>query len=241
MSRAHVALALVAPALALGGCEPTQTRSARLQREGGGLTEHRGLHIASSLAGVRVSGATVLHDANGTAVVVTLENRTARDLAQVPVAFSVRAGRTVLRNDTPGLDPSLVTAPLLPRGRPTVWVDDQLPVTAGAGAVTFRVGRSDAAVPSRLPRIVLTAIRRQHDADGPYVTGVVQNRSGVTQRRLTIFCVARRGGRIVAAGRGIVDRLPPAPTPKPIRFTIYFIGNPTGAKLGFSAPPVSLS
>ena len=61
----------------------------------------------------------------------------------------------------------------------------------------------------------------------------------MAQKRLTIFCVARKGAKVVAAGRGILDVLPPAGA-KPTRFTVFFIGNPKGAKLSFSAPPTVL-
>jgi hypothetical protein len=44
----------------------------------------------------------------------------------------------------------------------------------------------------------------------------------------------------VAAGRAVVDKLPPAPTRKPVRFTVYFIGDPAGAQLSFYVPPVVL-
>jgi len=54
-----------------------------------------------------------------------------------------------------------------------------------------------------------------------------------------ISCVARRGGRVVAAGRAIVDRLGAKGT-KPQLFRIFFIGNPKGAKLTLFAPPTVL-
>ena len=56
---------------------------------------------------------------------------------------------------------------------------------------------------------------------------------------MTIFGVARHGSKIVAAGRGIVDRIPPAGG-KPTPFSVFFIGNPKGAKLSFAAPPTVL-
>ena len=66
-----------------------------------------------------------------------------------------------------------------------------------------------------------------------------------TQARVPFRDILATGGAppagpaVVAAGRGILDALPPAGA-KPTRFTIFFIGNPKGAKLSFSAPPTVL-
>ena len=239
-----LALALLALApLALAACESTQDKSARLKREGHGLlARQKGLTVGASNREVRVVDTAVLHDRYGAAAVVELENTSPRDMADVPLAIDVRGpgGRTVYRNDAPGLERGLVATPLLPHGRRVVWVNNQVTPAAAPRTVAVRVGRARA-VSARPPRIELSRIRRDHDTDGAFVTGVVTNHSRVVQRRLTVFCVARRGGRIVAAGRGVVDKVPPAPTRKPVRFTIYFIGNPAGARLGFYAPPVAFS
>jgi hypothetical protein len=57
-----------------------------------------------------------------------------------------------------------------------------------------------------------------------------------------ISCVARKGDRILAAGRGIVDRLAPAAgAKKPTTFTVFFIGDPKGAAVDCAAPPTVLS
>jgi hypothetical protein len=77
------------------------------------------------------------------------------------------------------------------------------------------------------------------DSGSVIAKGTIANKSTVAQKRVTIFCVARRGASIVAAGRAIVDRIP-AEGGKPTPFTVFFIGNPKGAKLVFSAPPTVL-
>ncbi len=48
--------------------------------------------------------------------------------------------------------------------------------------------------------------------------------------------VARRGGRIVAAGRAIVPLVKPG---KKAKFNLFFIGNPKGARVTLSAPPTT--
>jgi hypothetical protein len=68
-------------------------------------------------------------------------------------------------------------------------------------------------------------------------TGFAANRSKVDQRKLVITAVARRAGRIVAAGRAQIPRLKPG---KRARFQIFFIGDPRGAHLDLEAPPSTL-
>jgi hypothetical protein len=240
----RAALLVALAPLALAACESTQHKSARLAREGKGLlSRQKGLTVGASNRDVRVVDSAVLHDRYGAAAVVELENTSRRDMADVPLAIDVRGagGRTLYRNNAPGLEAGLVATPLLPHGRRVVWVNNQVVAAGAPRSVAVRVGRPRGRAVARPPRIELSRIRRDSDTDGAFVTGVVTNRSKVLQRRLIVFCVARRRGRIVAAGRGVVEKLPPAPTRKPVRFTIYFIGNPAGARLGFYAPPVALS
>jgi hypothetical protein len=63
----------------------------------------------------------------------------------------------------------------------------------------------------------------------------VRNRSAVAQRQVPVYCVARRGGQVVAAGLATVAELPAAPGGPPTPVTIFFIGNPTGATLAAAA------
>ncbi len=67
--------------------------------------------------------------------------------------------------------------------------------------------------------------------------GKVTNRSDVEQRNLTVFAVARKDGRVVAAGRGAVERLKPRAS---ATYQVFFIGNPEGARLTLAAPPTTL-
>jgi len=101
------------------------------------------------------------------------------------------------------------------------------------------VGAAKGKVPAQVPKFAISGVSLGSDSDGLYAKGTIVNRSKIAQRRLTIFCVARKGGKIVAAGRAILDALAPAGA-KPTRFTVFFIGNPKGAKLSFSAPPTVL-
>jgi hypothetical protein len=67
--------------------------------------------------------------------------------------------------------------------------------------------------------------------------GRARLRSGPAQDKLVVYCVARRGGRIVAAGRAVIPRLTGK---KPARFHVFFIGDPKHATLAVSAPPTVL-
>jgi hypothetical protein len=230
--------------LGVSACESTQDRSARLKREGKGvLAKQTGLSIASSNRDVRVLDTAVVHDRFGTAAVVELVNTTPRDMANVPLAITVKGtgGRTLYRNNAPGLDTALVATPLLPHGKRVVWINNQVTAAGSPRGLAVKVGAPKGAAPARVPRIDISGVKQDRDSDGPFVTGVITNRSKVEQRRLTVFAVAKKGGRVVAAGRGVIERLVPAPTKKPVRFTIYFIGDPAGARLSFYAPPVKLS
>jgi hypothetical protein len=225
----------------LAGCQSTQERSAEIGRSAKRLARETGLTITRRNADVRVGQHAVVQDRNGVAAVVELRNGGA-DQADVPVQVTVRdpRGKGIYSNTTPGLDPSLVSVPVLARREKVFWVDNQIVATGRAARLDVKVGAARTPAPSRVPRIEVSGLRLGHDTDGAFVKGVVRNRSSVTQRRLTVYCVAHRGGRVVAAGRATVDRLPPGPARKPTTFTIFFIGDPTGAKLEAAAPATVL-
>jgi hypothetical protein len=238
-----VVVAVVLCSFGVSACESTQDKSARLKREGKGvLARQTGLSIDTTNRAVRVVDTAVVHDEFGTAAVVELMNTTAKDMTNVPLAITVKgpAGRTLYRNNVPGLDPTLVSAPLLPHGRRVVWINNQIAAAGAPRGVAVKVGTPKGSAPGKLPRIAISKVRLDRDTDGSFATGVITNRSKIEQRRLTIYAVARKGGRIVAAGRGVIERLVPAPTKKPVRFNVYFIGNPAGGRLSFYAPPVKL-
>jgi hypothetical protein len=229
---------LLALAPLLSGCESTQAKSARLQREGAQqLVGERGLVVRAENRDVRAVATSVLQDENGAAVVVVLRNRSPRPLGRVPVAIDVSGagGRSVYRNDAPGLDPSLVEATGVPPSGELVWVNDQVTPTGTPKAASARVGAAKGDAPRELPRIELTQPKLIEDrVTGVEAVGRVTNRSGVEQRRLVVACVARRGEKVVAAGRAIVSRLAPG---KSASFHVFFIGDPRGARLTVASPP----
>jgi hypothetical protein len=231
-------LALLALAPLLSGCESTQAKSARLEREGAGqLAGERGLVVRAQNRDVRAVATSVLQDENGTAVVVVLRNSSPRPLGRVPVAIEVSGpgGRSVYRNDAPGLDPSLVEATGVPASGELVWVNDQVTPAGTPKRVEARVGAEQGGDPRELPRIQIAQPRLIEDrVTGVEAVGRVTNRSDVEQRRLVVSCVARRGDKVVAAGRAIVARLAPG---KSASFHVFFIGDPRGARMTVAAPP----
>lgn len=240
--RALSAAALAATALS--ACESTQDKAARVRAEGArALAGRQGLRIGKPNRDVKILGRTILADKNGYAVVVELENRGRRDEAGLPIAIRLddAKGRKVFANDAPGLEPALVSMPLLRRGKPSFWIHNQVLPSGRPRKLDVVVGQARSTdVPAAPPHITLSKVRLDRDSDGYFATGIVHNRSKVLQRRLTIFCVSRKGGKVIAAGRGVIDKLPPGEPRKPIRFSVYFIGNPAGGTLDFEVPPVAL-
>ncbi len=222
----------------LTGCESSQQRNTQLAAAGAhALASQKGLVVREQNADVRAVETAVVHDENGAAVVVTLRNRGAQPVAHAPIAIDVTgaSGKSVYRNDMPGLDPSLVEATSVPARGAAVWVDDQIEPTTAPKRVKARIGASRGTAPRELPHIALTAPVLSKDAvTGVEAVGRVTNGSHVEQKRLVVFCVARKRGNVVAAGRAIVDRLAPG---KHKAFHIFFIGDPRGAQLTATAPP----
>lgn len=233
-------LLLAAAGLAppLSGCESTQAKSARLEKAGAKqLAGERGLVVRKQNADVRAVATSVLSDENGTAVVVVLRNSAAQPVGRVPVAIDVQGagGRSVYRNDLPGLDPSLVEATGVPAKGELEWVDDQITASGTSKRVEATIGAERSSAPRELPKLELTQARLAEDrVTGIEAVGRVTNRSNVEQRRLVVSCVARKGDEIVAAGRAIVNRLAVG---KSATFHIFFIGDPRGSRLTVVAPP----
>ena len=236
------AIALIPVALALIACESTQDRSERLERDGAGaLAQEKGVLVSRQSRDVKVLSTEVVQDDNGTAAVVRIRNTGKSALAQIPVTIDVRgarAGKSLFRNDDPGLEPTLVRVPLLRPGEEFEWVNDQIAAAEKPSAVKAKVGEARS-VRSDIPQVTVTRPRLEQDpVSGMAAVGFAANHSRVEQRKLVIFAVARKGGRVVAAGRAQINRVKPR---KRARYTIFFIGNPRGARISLEAPPTSLN
>ncbi len=236
-----VVVVVVVAALAIAGCESTQDRSARLKAEAVNRPQERSFVVTKVNPQVRVDSGTVLRGAGGAAAVVfELRSRAGSAQGRVPVSFELldAKGRRVYRNDAPGLDASLVEAPLIePRGS-LVWVDDQIQPDGTPRRARARVGLPRSRPGDDPPRMDVSGLHVDQDpVSGAAVRGRVRNRSAVEQKRLVVFVVARRGGRVVGAGRAIVPRLKARAA---ATFTAFLIGDARRSRLSATAPPTTL-
>jgi hypothetical protein len=234
-----LAVAVAALALALSGCETTAEKSAQLRRQAKRVTlDEQGLTITRESAEIKVVSATVLHDSERAAAVVTLHNSSAHAQRAVPIAIAVKdaRGRTLFQNNGAGLERALVSLSAIGPHATVAWVDDQLPVSGAPASVSARVGQAPS-VAGPLPKLSIGATKLSEDpASGLVATGTVSNRSTTEQSGLVLFAVARRSGKIVAAGRAIVPELAPnASAP----FQVSLVGDAHRAQLEFAAPPTS--
>lgn len=231
--------------VAIGGglfaaCQSTQDKSRRLAAQGGSLAAEKGVSVRRSSSNVKLLSTDVIEDPNGTAAVVRMRNVSKRSLWQLPIAIDVRGpgGKSVFRNDQPGVEPTLAHVPLIRPGETFTWIDDQIAPAGKAKRVTARVGNGATISSAKIPRIVLSGVRLEDDpVSGIAAVGFAANRSKIEQRKLVVFAVARRGGRVVAAGRAQIPKVKPG---KRAKFQAFFIGNPRGARLEVSAPPATV-
>jgi hypothetical protein len=233
-----VALALALVALTLTACESNQERSAKLEKA---ADKHKGeaarrralaqqaLTITRTSTKVKVLASAVVSDSEGAAAVVTLRNVSNTTLGDIPIQIDVRdaRGASVYRNNVAGLSATLLSVALVPAHTTLTWIDDQVQASAKPASVSVRVGEGTP-VAGAIPAMSVTGAHlSEAQAEGNLV-----NRSSVEQPELVIDAVARRAGRVVAAGRALLAQAPAdASTP----FQIFFVGNPHGAKLEFSA------
>jgi len=223
----------------LGACQSTKQRSAELEKEGGRkLLSEAGLRIEKESPVVEVISTTVLSDANGSAVVVGLRNDSDENLVDVPILIDVRdaQGKGVYSNDIPGIEPSLAHVPYIPAGGETAWVNDQVLASGKPTSVKVKVGESTDSYRGTLPHIEVSAPRVEGDpVSGLEATGTVVNRTGEEQGRLLLYALARRGDRVVAAGRGAIEHM--KASTKPLHYDIFFIGEPAGGELELTQFP----
>lgn len=235
---APLAVALTGVALIIGGCESTQDKSARIGAELGPVAEEKGLRISERSRDVRVLSTILLSDANGSAVVVELRNDSPRDLAEVPLLIDVldARGKSVYRNDIPGIEPALASVPFVPAGGEVLWVHDQVLATGEPASVKVTVGAGGKELSGEQPEVSVSAPKLEGDPyTGVAAGGEVVNESGEDIERLLLYAVARQENEIVAAGRGAIEPL--KDKPKPVPYNIYFIGDPKGAEVGVTEFP----
>ncbi|HEX3173842.1 MAG TPA: hypothetical protein VHQ43_06465 [Solirubrobacterales bacterium] len=233
------AAGLAALALGLSACQSTQDKSAELEKEGAGtLIAEKGLEIKKRNPDVEVVFKALLGNAEGNAVVVAVHNDSDADLVDVPILIDVRdaKGKTVYSNDIPGIEPALASISFIPANGNAEWVDDQVFTTGKPKSVDVKVGAGGSTFRGEMPAIEVSQPHLEGDpVSGISATGTVVNRTGSDQGRLLLYVVARRGDEVVAAGRGAIEHL--KPETKALKYTVFFIGDPSGAELKLTELP----
>jgi hypothetical protein len=219
-------------AVTFSACETTAEKSAKLERAAHHTRlAEKGLTISRPSREVRVLSATIVHGREGNAAVIILNNTSAHALRAVPIAITVKDahGATLFQNDTAGLEPALTSLGSLPAHSTQTWIDDQILTSGTPASVSAIVGESPS-VNGALPRIEVHGV---HTSEEGGSEGAVHNESGVTQRDLVVYVLARRAGRVVAAGRAV---LPEVGAGASLPFQAFLQGSPAGARLEASAP-----
>jgi hypothetical protein len=223
----------------LGGCESTQSRSAELEKEGeSALVVDAGLKIKKENSDVKVTSSTLLTDSYGSAVVVGLHNSSSKSLVDVPILIDVldAKGRSVYRNDIPGIEPTLAAVPYIPAGGDANWVNDQVQASGKPQSVKVKVGAGGGSYSGPMPEIEVSSPVIEGDpVSGIEATGTVVNRTGKDQERLLLYAIGTRDGKVVAAGRGAIEHL--KGTTKPLHYDIFFIGDPKGTDVEVTQYP----
>lgn len=236
---AVAALAVLAVA-SLAACQSTQDKSAELEANGSTqLLSEKGLTIKRENPDVKVASTTLLTGSEGSAaVVVDLHNDSDRNLTEVPILIDVTnsKGKTYYKNDIPGLEPALASVPYIPAHGDAEWVNDQVLGVGKPKSVKVKVGAGGGTYSGALPEIAVSQPKIEGDpVSGVSATGNVINKTGKDQRRLLLYVVARKGNRVVAAGRAAIEHL--KPELKALKYTVFFVGDPSGADLKLSEFP----
>jgi hypothetical protein len=232
-------LALALGAVSLAGCETTAEKSAKLERAAKRIApaEQQGLSITHVSSVVKVQSATLVRGTEGTAAVLTLHNSSAKAIREVPISIALKNGHgaTVYTNATPGLAKTLTSLALLPADADGIWIDDQIPGTSASSLAT-KVGEGTT-VTGTVPRLAVREAQLAKDPSGAAtVEGTIGNASRTAQSELVVYALARKGGRVVAAGRAVLASLAPGASAP---FQAFFVGSPAGARLQLSAPPTT--
>jgi hypothetical protein len=225
-----VSVALAGIVLVATGCESTQEKSAKIGAELGPVAKEHGLSVKKRSKDVKVVSTTLLTSPEANAVVVSLHNDSGKDLVNVPIAIDVRdaKGRSLYKNDIPGIETALAAVPFVAAGKDVDWVNDQILATGKPASVKVTVGEGGVPYRGEQPKISVSEPKLEGDRySGELAGGNVVNETGEDQDRLLLYAVARKGGKVVAAGRGAIEHI--KAEPKPLPYNIYFVGDPAGA------------
>src|SRR5262249_56349065 len=107
---------------------------------------------------LKVTGTSLLQDQNGDAVVVVVKNESKQTIVNSPILVDLRdaKGKSIYKNNTPGLDPSLNHLSLIQPGQSFTWVNDQIQPNGIPKSANVTTGPPEASPPNSLPELPLT-------------------------------------------------------------------------------------
>jgi len=229
---------VLAAVAVVAGCQSTQDKSAALEAQGAEIAKVEKIKIGAANQAIEVTDQTLLTDQYGSAAVLRVKNSSPENQVAVPVALEVKdsKGKSIYKNNTEGLEKGLITIPLVEGNSETWWVNDQVLVSRKPKSADVTIGKSDVPSPGQIPEIQVSPPTVELDpVSGTNITGEVTNKSGIEQIDLLLYAVATEGGKVVAAGRGLIPKLKTGGKPEPYR--IYFIGDPKNADIEVFALP----
>jgi hypothetical protein len=241
LKRGLVVVACGALTVALAACESTESESAKIEREAVKARESEpgALKLGTANKSVRVSNTTLLSSGGRKAIAVELTSSSSRDQRELPVLVEVTApGGKIAYTNEAGVEPALQHISLLRSHESAWWVDDQVLANQTTRSVRVRVGSGKQPSHKAQPRLSATVAHVGGRAGSSSLSGVLVNHSHVAQKKVPVFVVALRAGKVVAAGRAIVATLaghPGASAP----FQAMLVGSPAGAKIELTAVPTA--
>ena len=236
------AAAFAAGLIVLGasGCETTQQQSAKIARTLGHQSAIAGTtRLGAANRDVRIEQAVLLTAAGQSAVALKLTNTSTRTQTDFPVLIEVldAKGSAVYRNNTSGIEPSIQEFALLAPHATAWWVDNEVLASGGVPkTATGQLGAATAPAPGAVPSITTEAVSASDSFPGPHVSVTVRNRSTIAQRQLPVYAVARRGGRVVGAGRGIIPSLAPGAG---AQVQVPMVGSVSESTISLTVPPTA--
>ncbi len=236
--RRQVALLLVFVAPVLAACETTQEKSARLEAQGTELAKEGKIELSRTNQSIEILDRYVLTDQYGSAVVLKVRNKSGQGQIDVPIQIDVKdaKGKSVYRNDQEGLEDGLINLQIVEPSQTTWWVNDQVLASGKPAKVEAQVGESEVRYPAKVPEIEVSKPTIEVDpTSGVNVSGTAVNKSAIEQVDMLLYAVAVKGGKVVAAGRGLIPKLKTDGKKAP--YNIFFIGDPKGAQIEVFATP----
>jgi hypothetical protein len=231
-------------AAALSSCQSTQATSAERAKEGADLVEQKDIQIAQQSSDVEVEQAVVLPGDDTSTVAVQLKNNSQTGLINVPIQLDVldAKGKSVFKNNAAGTDPTLISVPVIGPGAEVWWVHDQIfPIGGQPKDVKVEVGQANQPFPE-IPEVSATEPKLIKDpiSGTEEATGEVTNETDEELKAVYLYAVAVKGDKVVAAGRGAIDKLKPGAKKADTYHIFFTAGDPAGADISVSVTPTFL-